>query len=170
MQLTSLTAPAAISGGSLRRRRRSRPTCRRSRPAAPPRCACRPAARDRPRDPGAARDRQDPRALLDALLDDILADEIDRPFERAAIDDDLDEVAVAQLADRAAGQRFGRDVADARAGRHAAEPRVGDDRDVLAERQVPQRAGELIGLLHAGAHRPAARSARARRRPRSASP
>ena len=39
---------------------------------------------------------------------------------------------------------------------HAAEPGVGDDGDVFAERQVTQRAGDLIGLFHAGAHRPAA--------------
>ena len=36
----------------------------------------------------------------------------------------------------------GDDVADARAGGDAAEPRVGEHRDVLAERQVLQRAGD----------------------------
>ena len=55
-------------------------------------------------------------------------------FERVAIDDDLNEIAVAQLADRPARQRFRRHVADARARRDAAEPRVGEHRDVLAER------------------------------------
>ena len=85
-----------------------------------------------------------------------LADEIDRALELHAIDDDLDQIAIAELADRAAGQRFGRDVSDARARRHAAEPRVGEDGDVLAERQISKRRGELIRLFHPRAHRSAA--------------
>ena len=45
-------------------------------------------------------------------------------------------VAVPDLADRAAGERLGRDVADAGAGGDAAEARVGDHGDVLAEVQM----------------------------------
>ena len=55
------------------------------------------------------------------------------------VDDDLDDVAVAQLADRTAGQRLGRDVADAGTGGHAAEAGVGEHRHVFAERQILQR-------------------------------
>ena len=60
------------------------------------------------------------------------------------------------LADRAAGQRLGADVADAGAGRDAGEARVGDHRDVLAPGQVLERGGDLVDLLHARAQRPAA--------------
>src|SRR5204863_9466271 len=67
-----------------------------------------------------------------------------------------DEVAVAELAQRAARERFRRDVPDARARRDAAEPRVGYHRDLLPPLQVFQRARELIGLLHPTAHRAAA--------------
>ena len=74
----------------------------------------------------------------------------------AAVDHDPDQVAVAQLADRAAGQRLGADVADAGAGGDAGEARVGEDGDVLAERQVLERRGDLVDLLHARAQRPAA--------------
>ena len=52
---------------------------------------------------------------------------------------------------------FRADVADARAGGNAGETRVGQQRDLLAERQMFQRAGHLIGFLHARAHRPDAR-------------
>src|SRR5262245_17749738 len=45
-----------------------------------------------------------------------VADEIDRAFELVAIDDDLDAVTRAELAERAAGKRFRRNVANARAG------------------------------------------------------
>ena len=74
----------------------------------------------------------------------------------SAVDHDLDEVAVAQLADGAAGERFRRYVADAGAGRDAAEASIGDDGDVLAEGQMLQGGGDLIDLLHAGARRAAA--------------
>src|SRR5262249_3165039 len=85
-----------------------------------------------------------------------LADQIDAPFQPIAVDDDADAVAVAYLADGPAGQRLRPDVADARPGRNAAEARVGHDRDVLAEAQVLQRRRDLVDLLHAAAHRPAA--------------
>ena len=45
----------------------------------------------------------------------VFSDEIHRTVQIFAVDHDLNHVAVAQLADRAAGQRFGRDVTDARA-------------------------------------------------------
>ena len=67
-----------------------------------------------------------------------------------------DAVAVAKRADRAAGQRLRPDVADAGAGRDAGEARVGDERDWLADVEVLERRGDLVGLLHAGADRAAA--------------
>ena len=78
------------------------------------------------------------------------------PSSVVAIDHDLNHVAVAEFADRPACQRLGRDVTHACARRHAAEPRVSDDGDMFAERQMPQRARDLVGLFHAGAHRPSA--------------
>ena len=47
-------------------------------------------------------------------------------------------------------------MADAGAGRNPGETGVGHHRDVLAEGQVPQRGGDLVGFLHTGAHGPAA--------------
>ena len=44
-------------------------------------------------------------------------------------DHDLDQVPVADLADRSPGERLGGHVPDACAGRYTAESRVGDDRD-----------------------------------------
>ena len=46
-------------------------------------------------------------------------------------------------------------MADAGPGADSGEPGVGDERDVFAERQEFQRARELIGFLHARAHRSA---------------
>ena len=73
------------------------------------------------------------RAFLGAESSVAVADEVDAAFELVAVDDDLDAVAVAHLADRAAGQRLRADVADAGAGRDAGEAGVGQHRDVLAE-------------------------------------
>src|SRR5207302_962370 len=85
-----------------------------------------------------------------------VADQVDRAFQLVAVDDDLDAVAVAELADRAAGEGLRRHVADARPGAHTGKPRVRDHRDVLAERQELQGTRDLVNLLHAAAHRPSA--------------
>src|SRR5574341_289958 len=77
--------------------------------------------------------REHPRALLRAEDPAVRPDEVHRTGEPLAVDDDLDQVAVAHLAGRPAGERFGRDVPDAGAGRNAAEPRVRDHGYVLAE-------------------------------------
>ena len=53
------------------------------------------------------RARQDRGAGLGTDLHAAFADEIDRAFELDAIDHDLDQVAVAQLADRTAGSASG---------------------------------------------------------------
>ncbi len=66
-----------------------------------------------------------------------------------------DQVAVADPPDRPAGEGFGADVADAGAGRDAREPGVGDDGDLLAERQMLEGRGDLVDLLHPGPERPA---------------
>jgi hypothetical protein len=63
---------------------------------------------------------------LEALA--VAADEVDGAVQVDAVDLDLDEIAVAQLADRAARERLGADVADAGARRDAREARVGEQR------------------------------------------
>ena len=54
------------------------------------------------------------------------------PFEVDAVDLDRDQIAVAQLADRPAGERLGADVADAGARGDAGEARVGEQGDAAA--------------------------------------
>ena len=93
--------------------------------------------------------------LLGAELHALGPDQVERTFELHAIDDDPDEVAVADPAQRAAGQGLGADVTDAGTRRDAREPGIGQDGDLLAERQVSQRRGDLEDLLHPRAHRPA---------------
>ena len=100
---------------------------------------------------------QNPRAFLRRETARAFADEVDARFEAIAIDMNADQVAVHEFADRSAGQAFRADVADARAGGDAGETRVGQQRDVFPERQVFERAGDLIGFLHARAHRADAR-------------
>src|ERR1017187_3713360 len=87
-----------------------------------------------------------------AVFDTAVHDQIDGAFEARAVDDDFDLVAFAHLADGAAGQGFGSDVADAGAGGDAAETGVGENGDFLAEREVAERGGDFEDLLHAGAH------------------
>src|SRR5262249_19528233 len=77
-------------------------------------------------------------------------------FQLRSVNDYLNTVAVADLADGAAGQRFGADVTDAGPRRDAGEAGVGQDGDVLAETQVLEGRGHLGNLFHAGAHRTAA--------------
>src|SRR5262249_1396552 len=62
-----------------------------------------------------------------------VAHEADRALEPVAVDDDPDAVAFDDLADRASGQRLGRDVTDAGPGGHTGEARVCQHRDVLPE-------------------------------------
>src|SRR5437867_840001 len=100
--------------------------------------------------------REQARALLDADVAIAVADDIDRSLQAVAIHDDLDQVAVLHFADGAAGQRLRADVTDARAGGDAGEAGVRDDGDVLAPRQMAERGGDLVDLLHARAHRAAA--------------
>ena len=57
------------------------------------------------------------------------------PSRRLRSIDDANQVAVAHLADRAAGQGLGADVADAGAGGDAGEAGVGEHGDVAAPRQ-----------------------------------
>ena len=74
-------------------------------------------------------------ALFGAELDSVGTDKIERPFQLDPVDNDPDHIAVAQLADRSAGQGLGADVSDAGARGNAGESRIGQDRHVLAERQ-----------------------------------
>ena len=121
-----------------RRRRRSRPTCRRWRPAARPTAACRRAGRRPPPGPVASGRRASSAGAPGRRRDARRRGRRDRrvPSARRGVDDDFDQVVVQQLADRAAGERFGPDVTDAGAGRDAGEPGVGHQRHLLAPRQV----------------------------------
>ena len=104
---------------------------------------------------GAAREHLVSRRRIQSLVPG--PHKIDAADEILAIDHDLDRVAVAQLAERTAGQRLGPDVADARAGAHARKTRVGHDRHFVSPGQMLKRRGDLINLLHARPERSAAR-------------
>ena len=93
------------------------------------------------------------RALVRAEDSVGVADQMDGAGERFAIDDDLDLVALKHFANGPGGERFRRDVSDAGARGDAAEARVGEQGNVLAVRQLLERGGDLINLLHAGAGR-----------------
>ena len=138
-----------------RRRRRTRPTCRRSRAAAPPRGGCRRAvargARARDAAAGCA---AAPRTSSESSGTPSAPTRLTRAGQRVAIDHDLDEVVVPNAPDRSVVQRLGPDVADAGAAREPGEPAVGDERHVFAPGQVTERRGDLRGLLHAGPRRP----------------
>src|SRR6266496_1015473 len=82
--------------------------------------------------------------------------EIDRAGERVPVDRDLDEVIVLHPADRPPVQRLRSDMAYAGAAREAGETAIGEERDVFAPREIPQRGGDLRGLLHPRARRPIA--------------
>src|SRR5205085_1636839 len=82
------------------------------------------------------------------------ADEVDGSGHVHAVDFHTDEIAVAHATERTAGQRLRADVAEARAGAHAGKTRIGEQRNVFAERQHLERGGDLVGFLHAGAERP----------------
>jgi hypothetical protein len=79
--------------------------------------------------------REHARALVGAERASAVADQIDRPLEPMTIDHDLDEIAVLDLADRAAGERLRAGVSDARSGRDAGEARVGQHRHALSPRR-----------------------------------
>ena len=64
----------------------------------------------------------------------MLAHQIHGREEFAAIDANLDQVAIMNFSDGAAGERFRRDVANAWAGGDAAEAAVGEERHVAAMR------------------------------------
>ncbi len=100
--------------------------------------------------PGRPR-REHARALLGAEHGLAVADQVDRALQAVPVHDDLDEVAVQHAADGTAGEGLRADVADARAGGHAGEAGVGEDGDLLAPRQVLERGGDLVDLLHPGA-------------------
>ena len=78
-------------------------------------------------------------------------DEIHRPSQIPAVDLDLENVAVAQLANRTAGQGFRPDMAEAGAGRDAGEARISHDRYGLSPGQILERRRQLVGLFHPGA-------------------
>ena len=65
-------------------------------------------------------------------------------------------VAVAQPANWPACQRLWPDVPDACPGRDARKARIGQQGHLLAPGDILERRGELVGLFHARAQRPAA--------------
>src|ERR1700685_1746567 len=73
------------------------------------------------------------------------------PFEIVAIDDDFNNVSIAQFANGTAGQGFRRNVSDAGACGNAAKARVRNGSNVLSEGQMLQRRSDLISLFHARA-------------------
>ncbi len=75
---------------------------------------------------------------------------IDSSSELVTVDDDADAVTVSEASNGSAGEGFRADVADAGSGGDAAETGVGEDGDVFAVRQLTQRGGDLVDLLHAG--------------------
>src|SRR6202789_1548059 len=77
-----------------------------------------------------------------------IAHQVDGAGQLLPVDDNLDPVAIHELADGASGERFGRDVADAGAGGDAAETGVGEQGYVLAGREPLEGGGELRDLLH----------------------
>src|SRR5205823_3485363 len=97
--------------------------------------------------------RQDLRPFLRAIGALTFANQINAAFELVAVNDNLEAVAVAHLADRSPRQRFGPDMADASTGGHPGKTSVGQNGDVLAEAEMLEGAGHLVNLLHAGADR-----------------
>src|SRR5262249_36302831 len=75
--------------------------------------------------------RQHSRSLLRSELHLLFANQIDAPLQPIAVDDNADAVAITDLADRPARQRFRPDVADAGPRRDAGEASIGEERDVL---------------------------------------
>src|SRR6185312_9703738 len=78
----------------------------------------------------------------------IFADQIDASFQRFTVDDDFNHVSVADFANWTARQRFRRNMPDAGSGRNTTEPCVRDQRYLFTEGQIPQGAGDLVGLFH----------------------
>ena len=95
-----------------------------------------------------------PRAFLGraALLGG--SDEINRVFNAIAVYVNANDVAVQHFAERSARQRFRANVADAGSGRETRKARIGQQRNMLAEGQLLERARDLIGFLHPCAHWP----------------
>ena len=69
--------------------------------------------------------------------------EIHRAFTAISVYDNADDVAVQNFPDRPACETFGADVTETRAGGKTGESRVGQQRDVFAEWQMFQFAGDL---------------------------
>ena len=77
--------------------------------------------------------------------------EVDPALQPAAVDDQLQQVAVPDSSDGSPGQRLRTDMADAGTGGHPREAGVGDDRNGLAPGDELEGRGDLVDLLHAGA-------------------
>ena len=79
--------------------------------------------------------RQEPRSVVGRDLVFGRSHHVDPAMQVDAIHFDPDQIAVAHLGQRPAGQRFRPDMPDARSGADAGEPRVGHDRHVAAPRR-----------------------------------
>src|SRR5579885_1012280 len=89
------------------------------------------------------------RLPLTLALGEFLGRQLD--VERALLGVDLDDVAVADEADRPADRRFRADMADAEAARRAGEAPVGDQRHLLALALAVERRRGRQHLAHTGA-------------------
>src|SRR5262245_53343906 len=87
------------------------------------------------------------RRLLGGPFRLAVADQVEGRLEAAGIDHDPDQIAVAELADRSALERFRPDVSDTGSGRHAGEAGVRDQRDPSAGRWVATRRCDIVGVL-----------------------
>src|ERR1043166_149910 len=96
---------------------------------------------------------QHPRPLPGAEFPAVFTHEIDTALQSAPINDDADPISVSEFSDWSARERLRPDMADARAGGNAGEAGVGEQGDVLAEREMLERGGQLVSFFHAGAHR-----------------
>ena len=85
-----------------------------------------------------------------------VAHQVDAAFEGVPVDDDFDDVAIGEFADRAAGEGLRTDVADAGTGGEAGEAGVGEDGDPFPKVEVFERGGDLGDFLHARAQGPPA--------------
>src|SRR3954453_9040844 len=99
---------------------------------------------------------QPPMPLFGIEFFPVLANKVHVTFEFVAIDDDLDDVAVMQFSNGAAGQGFRGNMANTRPRRNTTESSVRDNSHMFAERQMLERRSNLIGLFHTGAERPTA--------------
>ena len=86
----------------------------------------------------------------------IVANQIDASLKPFGINLNLDDVSLNHLADGAAGECLRSDMSDTRARGNPGKPRIRNQRNMFAKREVLERGGELINLFHPCTKRSAA--------------